>query len=65
MAGKGIPHLGGNGRGDQLIQIDVWVPTRLSTEERIHVEELAESKNLAPPEGDRGFWRKMREAFST
>jgi molecular chaperone DnaJ len=65
MAGKGIPHLGGNGRGDQLVQIDVWVPTRLSAEERSHVEELAESKNLAPPEGDRGFWRKMREAFST
>ena len=65
MAGKGVPRLGGNGRGDQLIQVDVWVPTRLTDEERRHLEELAESKNLAPPEGDKGFWRKMREAFST
>jgi molecular chaperone DnaJ len=65
MAGKGVPRLGGNGRGDQLIQVDVWVPTRLTDEERRHLEELAESKNLVPLEGDKGFWRKMREAFST
>lgn len=64
MPGRGIPHLGGNGRGDQLIHIDVWVPTRLTAEERQHLESLATSNNLEPPEGDKGFWRKMREAFT-
>ena len=64
MAGKGIPHLSGGGRGDQLVQVDVWVPTRLTDEERRAVEGLAASKNMEPPEEDKGFWRKMREAFS-
>ncbi len=65
MAGKGIPHLGGNGRGDQLVHVDVWIPTHLNDEERRHFEELAGSKNMEPPQDDKGFWRKMREAFST
>ena len=64
MPGKGIPRLNGGGRGDQLVQVDVWVPTRLTDEERERVEELAASKNMEPPEDDKGFWRKMREAFS-
>ena len=64
MPGKGIPRLNGGGRGDQLVQVDVWVPTRLTAEERERVEELAASKNMEPPEDDKGFWRKMREAFS-
>lgn len=65
LSGEGIPHLGSDRRGDQLVQIHVWVPSRLTTEERSHVEALAESRNLAPPAGQKeGFWRKMREAFT-
>jgi molecular chaperone DnaJ len=65
MAGEGIPHLGEKGQGDQLVQVHVWVPTRLSSEEREQIEALARSKNLTPPTGEKGFWRKMREAFVT
>lgn len=65
MPGRGIPHLGGKGRGDQLVQLHVWVPTRLSPEERRNLEALAGSRNFQPPEGEKGFWRKMREAFAT
>jgi molecular chaperone DnaJ len=65
MPGEGIPHLGEDGRGDQLVQVHVWVPMRLSTEERRQIEALARSKNMTPPAGEKGFWRKMREAFAT
>jgi hypothetical protein len=40
------------------------VPTRLSTEERRAVESLAESENFTPPKSGKGFWSKVREAFT-
>lgn len=64
LAGEGIPPLDGGRRGDQLVQVAVWVPTRLSDAERDALRELADSPNFAPPEGDRGFWKKVKEAFA-
>ncbi len=34
MRGKGVPHLRGNDRGDQLVVVNVEIPTRLSKEQR-------------------------------
>lgn len=65
LPGEGIPPLGGGPRGDQLLQVSVWVPTRLSESERERVEELARSENFAPPKGEKGFWSKVREAFAS
>jgi molecular chaperone DnaJ len=66
LAGRGVPRLGGGGaRGDQLAQISVWVPTRLSNEERRALEQLADAENFAPPKSARGFWSKVKEAFTT
>ncbi|MFN2383213.1 MAG: DnaJ C-terminal domain-containing protein, partial [Gemmatimonadota bacterium] len=64
LAGQGVPPLGGGPRGDQLIQVSVWVPTRLSAEERLHLEALENSPNLFPPVGEKGFWGKMKAAFT-
>jgi molecular chaperone DnaJ len=65
LPGRGIPRLGGGARGDQLAQVSVWVPTRLSGEERRAIEALADSENLTPPKSGKGFWSKVREAFTT
>ncbi len=65
LPGEGIPPLGGGPRGDQLLQVSVWVPTRLSGAEREAVEELASSENFAPPKGEKGFWGKVKEALGT
>jgi molecular chaperone DnaJ len=65
LPGRGIPRLGGGPRGDQLAQVSVWVPTRLSAEERRAVESLADAENFTPPRGGKGFWSKVREAFTT
>lgn len=65
LAGAGIPDVSGDGRGDQLVQVAVFVPTRLSEEDRLHLEALAESENLDPPPGEKGFWRRMKETFTT
>jgi molecular chaperone DnaJ len=40
LKGKGIPHLRGRGRGDQLVQVKVTVPTTLTREQRRLLEEL-------------------------
>ena len=34
MRDKGIPHLNSYGRGDQLVRVNVWVPTSLSAQDR-------------------------------
>ena len=65
LSGRGIPRLGGGPRGDQLVQVSVWVPRRLSTEERAALEKLAGSENFVPPRRGQGLWSKVKEAFTT
>ena len=64
LAGMGLPRLDSERRGDQLVRVRVWVPKRLSAEERARLEELRASENLAPPGEEGGFWRKVKEAFT-
>jgi molecular chaperone DnaJ len=70
MRDKGIPHLNSYGRGDQLVRVNVWVPTRLNPEDRKALKELSLSENVAPQEGDRSahseksFFERVRKAFS-
>ena len=63
MRGKGIPCLHSHGRGDQLVRIVVWTPTKLSSKEKKIFEELAKSENSRPPQGDRNFIRKIKETI--
>ena len=64
MRGKGIPHLNSTGKGDQLVRVTVWTPTSLSGEERELFEKLQQAESQKPPASGRGFWKRMREAFS-
>ena len=63
MRGKGIPHLHQNGVGDQLVQITVWVPTKLSANDKAILEKLEGSESFRPPEGGKSFFSKLRESF--
>ncbi len=53
MRDKGVPHLRANGRGDQLVLINIEVPKRLDDEQRQLFEQLAESGNGSPSTGKR------------
>jgi molecular chaperone DnaJ len=70
MREKGIPHLSSHGRGDQLVRVNVWIPTTLNREERSLMKQMAEMPNIGPKEGDRSanseksFFGKFRKAFS-
>jgi len=63
LKGKGIPHLNHNGRGDQLVQVTVWVPTRLGNEEKRLVKRLDESESFKAPQADKSFFEKLRETL--
>jgi molecular chaperone DnaJ len=61
MRGKGLPQLGGGARGDQLVEIFVEVPTRISDEQRRLFERLAEISGDDVTPKRRGFLDKLRE----
>ncbi|MFQ5823523.1 MAG: molecular chaperone DnaJ [bacterium] len=63
MRSKGIPRLHSHGRGDQLVRIVVWTPTKLSSKEKKLLEELAQCEHSKPPQDDRNFLRKVKEAI--
>ena len=64
MRGKGIPHLHGAGIGDQLVQVQVVVPTKLNNDEKKVISDLAESDNLQPNGGShKSIFEKFKEAL--
>ena len=70
MREKGIPHLNAYGRGDQLVRVNVWIPTSLTSQERSAIKSLGEFHNVNPKEGDKSansdksFFERMKKAFS-
>jgi molecular chaperone DnaJ len=63
VRGKGLPGLRG-GRGDLLVKLVVWVPTRLSSSEKKLLEELQSSSGLKPPAPSRDFDDEVKDAFA-
>ncbi|MBN2425638.1 MAG: molecular chaperone DnaJ [Calditrichaceae bacterium] len=65
LRGKGIPHLHGPGIGDQLVQIQIYVPTTLSSEEKKILNQLAERENFEPGEdGHMNIFEKFKQALN-
>lgn len=60
---KGIPHLHQGGRGDQMVQVTVWVPTKLSAEDKKLLEKLEQSEQFRPPEASKSFFDRLRETL--
>ena len=66
LKGKGLPSINSYGRGDLLVNINVWTPQHLSAEEKQLLEKLRNSPNIKPNPGkaEKGGWReKMKEFF--
>src|SRR6056297_486175 len=64
---KGLPELNGAGRGDLLVRAVVYTPRDLSREAREALEQLREVEEPAPQALDaegKGFWSRVKEAFS-
>jgi len=64
LKGKGVPHLRGGGRGDQLVMVHVVTPHSLDEDQRRLFEELAETLGAASvPKEQRGFFQRIKGAF--
>ena len=70
MRDKGIPSLNSHDHGDQLVRVNVWIPTHLSKEDKDLLRHLEKSENVKPKEGDKSahsdksFFEKMKDIFS-
>jgi molecular chaperone DnaJ len=65
IKGKGIPHLRRQGRGDQLVVVQVAVPTNLTGEQRRLLQELAKTLGKEViPQGEKGFIDKLKDLFT-
>jgi|SRR5690554_910350 len=65
LRGKGVPDVNGYGKGDQLVNINIWTPQKLSKEEKSMVEKLRGAKNFEPQptSSDKGFFERMKDYF--
>lgn len=65
LRGKGLPEVNGYNKGDLLVNVNVWTPRSLTTEEKKILEKLAESPNFkpSPTKRDKSFFDKMKEYF--
>lgn len=63
LKGRGVPHLGGRGRGDLLVKAVVTTPTDLRPDEADLLARFAEMRGeeVAPPES--GLLSRIRSAF--
>jgi len=66
LKGKGLPSVNAYGRGDLLVNINVWTPQEVTREERAILEKLALSENFQPnpKKGEKSFFERMKEVFS-
>jgi molecular chaperone DnaJ len=67
LKGKGLPDVNGYGKGDILVKIHAWIPTKLTSEEKKAIERLAQMPSFqAAPNGGNNkkmFFDKMRDMF--
>lgn len=65
LKGKGLPEVNSYGRGDLLVNINVWTPKSLTKEEKAILEKLASSENFKPnpTSKDKSFFSRMKEYF--
>lgn len=63
LRGKGITHLRGYGRGDQVVKVQVMIPTKLSEKQKELLRKFEESARPEQYQHRKGFFEKMRDAF--
>ena len=62
LRGKGVPDVNGYGRGDLLVNVQVYVPKNVTKDEKKILEKLQESESFKP-KSQNGFFNRMRDFF--
>ncbi len=65
LRGKGLPDVNNYGTGDLLVNVGVYVPENLSSDEKKTIEHLAESPNFQPSAAAKtNFFARFKQMFS-
>jgi molecular chaperone DnaJ len=65
LRGKGLPEVNSYQRGDLMVDVNVWTPQNLSSDEKALMEKLRQSANFQPQPGkkEKSFFERMKEYF--
>lgn len=65
LKGKGIADVNGYGKGDLLVDVNIYTPHNVSAEEKKILEQLKASKNFQPNPNkkEKSFFDRMKEYF--
>ena len=65
LRGKGLPEVNGYGRGDLLVNVNVWIPKNVNKDELKIFEKFKDSDSFTPDpdKNDKGFFRKDERVF--
>ena len=68
LRGKGLPAVSGygSGTGDLYVKILVWIPKRLTSDEKKALENMKTSRSFTPDlsRDDKALFDKMKNIFS-
>lgn len=66
LRGKGLPNVNSYGTGDLLVNVNVWIPKKVSKEEEKILQGLSKSESFKPnpTDDERSFFKKLRDYFS-
>ena len=67
LRGKGLPSVQGYGygKGDIVVNISVYIPEKLSSEQKRHIEALKETSEVKPNEGVKSkIFKSFRNYFN-
>ena len=65
LGGKGLPDVNGYGRGDELVVVDITIPSKLSAEEKRLVEQLAGQPSFRQADSvkNQNIFERMKSFF--
>lgn len=65
LRGKGLPEVNGYGRGDLLVNVNVWIPKNISKDEMKLIERFRDAESFLPKpdKNDKSFFERMRGYF--
>ncbi|WP_341225283.1 molecular chaperone DnaJ [uncultured Arcticibacterium sp.] len=65
LRGKGLPSVNGYGTGDQLVHVNIYTPSSVTSEEQTMLEKLRDSPNFAPRKNanSKTIFDKMKDFF--
>lgn len=65
LKGKGLPEVNSSVRGDLLIRVDVYIPKKVTSEEKKAIETFAESNSFKPSSSEKAsFLQRIKQMFN-